>query len=105
MAVSMTLALGGCGSAQPAPRSDDVVVPAWVDAPARPERPQALRIEEHEGTSHAGRETSAKELERRAQRRRADEAQGSTLLPKSANSKFFGGCGAMKSGKEYKCSK
>jgi hypothetical protein len=101
--VSVVLALGGCAGVQPAPRSDEVILPAWADAPERPARPQTLKIDEPENASHAGKQTSHEELAKRE--RKKQEAQRSTLLPKSSDSKFFGGCGAMKKGEEYRCSK
>jgi len=101
--VSLALTLGGCGGAQPAPQSDEVVLPAWVERPERRERLEASRINEPENTSHAGKQTSSDELNKRE--RRKQEAEKSTLLPPSSDSKFFGGCGAMKKGSEYKCSK
>jgi len=45
-------------------------------------------------------------MEAREERQRERDAPPpSTLLPRSADSKFFGGCGSMKNGDDRKCSK
>jgi hypothetical protein len=100
------LGLWGCAGSAPEPSSQDVVFPAWVDDGPRKERPETRVVEEQGLTSHAGRETTQREREARAERsRERDAPQPSTLLPKSADSKFFGGCGSTKQGSGRNCSK
>jgi hypothetical protein len=81
-----------CTSRQEPASAADVVMPDWVDEQpgARPE-PRVLA--EHENTSHAGRQANPKDREHRESRERQEVPPKSTLLDKSHDSKFFGGCG------------
>lgn len=101
LGLGLLLVCFGCGSEPAAASADDVVFPDWTD-PDAARRPLATRkLQESANSSHAGIEADPNDKEHEARRERQRKASESTLLPDSADSKFFGGCGAMRG----KCTK
>jgi hypothetical protein len=101
LGLGLSFAGVGCSS-EPAPASaDDVAFPNWAEQQAARGPIEARRLQESENSSHAGIEADPNDAEHKERRERQLKASESTLLPDSADSKFFGGCGAMRG----KCTK
>jgi hypothetical protein len=94
LGLGLFLVCVGCGSEPAAASADDVVFPDWTEPDARPTI-ETRKLQESANSSHAGIEANPNDAEHKERRRRQREANKSTLLPKSSDSKFFGGCGAM----------
>jgi hypothetical protein len=113
MVVSRARVLGACGvavwsvvacaSPPPQPRSADLIMPEWVSGnePANTKSKTTKRLVQKPGVLYGDPvrplepTEDEKEAAKAAREERERKADRSTLLPSSANSRFFGGTGCI----------